>query len=104
MKPESHDDQVHELAGGWITERKGMPIPWFLKLAYVGFSLFGLYYLFSYFRGEVDHSTRGALVRTFNETASPPGMVWIGALGLILAIFVAGLLWFALAAKGEQGE
>ncbi len=104
MKTESNDDKVHELAGGWITERKGMPIPWFLKLAYVGFSLFGLYYLFTYFRGEVDHSTRGELVRTFNETVAPVGMAWIGALGLILGIFVVGLLWFALVSKGEEGE
>lgn len=98
-KPE--DGEIHELAGGWITERKGTKIPGFLKLAYVGFCLFGLYYLFAYWMGETTHSTRGALVTEFNQTVVAPASWWHYLLATILTVFVAGLLWFALAGKEE---
>jgi hypothetical protein len=95
---------VHELAGGWITERTGTPVPLFLKLAYVGFSLFGLYYLFGYARGETDHATRGALVRGFNDAVQPPGMGWIVFLAAVLLVYVGGLWWYAFAAKEQEPE
>jgi hypothetical protein len=47
---------------GDIEENPGGPIPLFLKLTYVGFTVFGLVYLFLYWAG--DHS---ALVETFNR-------------------------------------
>ena len=56
-------EEIHELAGGWITERAGTPIPTFLKMAYVGFTLFALVYLRNYWRGEVDNASRGPLVQ-----------------------------------------
>ena len=59
--------EVKELAGGWITERKGTQIPAFLKLTYVGFSLFGVAYLFLHWMGEEGHVTRGALVKEANQ-------------------------------------
>ncbi len=41
-KNELPENELHEIAGGWITERKNTPVPGFLKLAYVGFGAFGL--------------------------------------------------------------
>jgi hypothetical protein len=94
--------QVHEIAGGWITERVGTPIPLFLKLAYVGFCLFGLIYLFKYSLGEVDHATRGPLVQQFNQVTQQPPSAWIFFLGAVLLAFVAGLLLFAFR-SGDNG-
>jgi hypothetical protein len=107
MATEKHTNPpapVHEIAGGWITERKGTPVPLFLKLTYIGFCLFGLFYLFSYYQGEIDHPTRGALVRLQNEAAHLPGMGWIVFLAGVLLVYVIGLLWYAFSAKGEEGE
>ncbi len=99
-KPENGG--VHEIAGGWITERTGMPIPGFLKLAYVGFSLFGLYYMWTFWRGETTHATRGPLVQEMNKVIETPGTGFHVALLAILALFVAGLWAFAFRAK--EGE
>jgi hypothetical protein len=101
----SHDKdgrEIHELAGGWITERAGTPIPLFLKLSYVGFCLFGLIYLFKYRLGEVDHATRGPLVQQLNQAAEAPPMGWIIFLGVVLFAFVAGLLAYAFRARGGE--
>lgn len=100
MTTKSDEGGIHELAGGWITERKGTPIPGFLKLAYVGFSLFGLYYLFAYANGETGHATRGPLVQQLNAAIGGVSGAWIGVLAVLIGLFVAGLLWFALLAKG----
>ncbi len=99
-KPEAGD--VHEIAGGWITERKGTPIPGFLKLTYLGFGSFGLIYLFSYWLGETTHSTRGALVTEFNTLTEAPGAWWHFLLAAIIAVFLGGLWWFAFTAKDEE--
>lgn len=104
MSMEKHDAPVHELAGGWITERKGTPVPLFLKLSYIGFCLFGLYYLFAYMQGETGHATRGALVAAFNDASQLPGMGWFVFLAAVLAVYVIGLLWYAFFAKEEEGE
>ena len=99
---EAEEPKVHELAGGWITERVGTPIPLFLKLAYVGFSLFGLFYLFKYTTGEVGHATRGALVRQLNQFTGQPPMAWIVMIASIIGLFVVGLLAFAFLAREEE--
>jgi len=99
-KPEK--EELHEIAGGWITERKGTPIPMFLKLAYVGFCAFGLYYMVVYWTGETTHPTRGALVTQFNSVLQAPAGWWHIVLVAILATFVAGLLWFAFVSKDEE--
>ncbi|HEX6899247.1 MAG TPA: hypothetical protein VF789_06015 [Thermoanaerobaculia bacterium] len=99
---EAEEPKVHDLAGGWITERVGTPIPLFLKLAYVGFSLFGLVYLFRFSLGEVGHATRGALVRQFNQLSQQPPTAWIVMLAAILGLFVVGLLAFAFLAREEE--
>jgi hypothetical protein len=102
MTVDSEKGELHELAGGWITERKGTAVPGFLKLAYVGFCLFGLYYLFAYAKGELGHATRGPLVQQMNAAIGDPSTAWIGFLAVILAAFVAGLLWFVFLHKGED--
>ena len=101
IEPENGD--IHEVAGGWITERKGTPIPGFLKLTYVGFSLFGGYYLFSYWMGETTHSTRGALVTQLNEAIGAPAGWWLILLAVVLGLFILGLWWFVFVAKEDEG-
>src|SRR5512146_2466746 len=98
-KPETAE--VHEIAGGWITERVGMPIPGFLKLAYVFFGLFGIWYLFAYWKGEVSHASRGPLVQQINTIMQTPGAGWLGFLAVILVLFVLGLWAFAF--RGDRG-
>ena len=98
----SDKNDVHEIAGGWISERKGMPIPAFLKLAYVGFCLFGIAYLFRYWSGEVTHETRGPLVQVQNAIMQVPGTAWQATIAVILGVFVLGLLWFAFVHRSEE--
>ncbi len=71
------------------------PIPLFLKISYVGFCLFGIWYLFTYWKGEVSHATRGPLVLEINRVMQTPGAAWLGFIALCLVAFVAGLLLFA---------
>lgn len=99
---QSDQGEVHEIAGGWITERKKTPIPGFLKMAYVGFCAFALYYLWSYWSGETGHSTRGPLVEEFNRSSQSPAGWWHILLFILLGCFVAGLWWFALVKKEEE--
>jgi hypothetical protein len=101
MSAEPREEKVHELAGGWITERVGTKVPIFLKLAYVGFSLFGLYYLFAYWSGEVGHSSRGPFVEEFNKAIDLPGGAWLTVMAVSVGLFVVGLLVYAFG-KGDE--
>lgn len=94
--------EVKELAGGWITERKGTPIPAFLKLAYLGFSLFGVAYLFLYKMGEEGHASRGALVKEANQVMQAPPGPWIALLAACLIVFIGGLWYYAFASGPEE--
>ena len=81
-------EEIKEIAGGWITERKNTEIPTFLKFAYI-FIAGGCFIYFLYFmNGEVNHSTRGNLVRQMNQsTQSSSGfMYFVAALILIFAV------------------
>ena len=102
MSSEPQDEKIHEVAGGWITERVGTPIPLFLKLSYIGFSLFGLYYLFTYWSGEVGHSSRGPFVEEFNKAIDMPGGAWLAVMAVSLGLFVVGLLAYAFRKGGEE--
>jgi hypothetical protein len=104
MTTKTEPGEIHELAGGWISERKGTPVPPFLKLAYLGFSAFGLVYLFLYAAGEVSHDSRGALVRQFNAASDMPGSGWIAFMAAWLVLFAGGLVWYALLRKPEADE
>lgn len=101
MTADKHDGDIHEIAGGWITERKNTPVPGFLKLSYVGFCIFGLVYMVGYWSGETGHATRGPLVEQANQVMQTPGGAFLGALLAVLALYVAGLLWYAFLAKEE---
>ena len=102
MTARNENEKIHEVAGGWITERAGTPIPTFLKLTYVGFCLFGLWYLVTYWAGETEHPTRGTLVREINQVMVVPGRAWHGFLFAILALFVVGLLVFAFRSGNDE--
>ena len=90
---ETKKEEIHELAGGWITERADAPVPLFLKLAYVGFCIFGLAYLFNYWAGETGHATRGPLVQEINKVMQTPGTGFHLFIGVTLLAFVIGLFW-----------
>lgn len=83
-------EDLKEYAGGWITERKGAPVPGFLKLAFPVIGLFCAAYLVVYMNGEVDHSDRGVLVRAFNSMTIPADtlMYIVAALALIYVVLV----------------
>jgi hypothetical protein len=98
----SDKKDVHELAGGWITERRNTKVPGFLKLAYVGFSLFGLFYLFRYWAGETGHESRGPLVQQINSIMHVPGAGWHAVIAVCVGAFVVGLLWFAFVHRAEE--
>jgi hypothetical protein len=102
MSEDKQGGEIHELAGGWITERKGTKVPGFLKLAYVVFSLFGIVYLFRYWSGEVAHETRGPLVRQMNAIIDTPGGVWLGLMAACVGLFALGLLWFVFLHRAED--
>ncbi len=104
MTTEDDRETTHELAGGWISERKGTPVPGFLKLAYAGLSAFGVAYLLLFVAGEVGHATRGPLVQQMSATMEPPGPVWIGVLAAILVAFGAALVWYAVVRRAGDGE
>ena len=83
-------NDLKEYADGWITERKGTDVPTFLKFAYIVIAGGCLAYFFIYMFGEVNHSTRGALVRQFNAaTQSSSGLMYfVAALIVVFAVIV----------------
>ncbi len=60
-KPEPATEELTEYPSG-LLERHGPPIHLFLKLTYVGFTLFALIYLILYFSGD-----GSPLVEQFNK-------------------------------------
>ncbi len=93
-------NEIHEYADGWITERKGTEVPTFLKIAYIFIAGGAMAYLVIYMNGEVNHSERGVLVRLFNAATSSANsfMYAIVGLGVIYALI---LLAFAFR-KGHE--
>lgn len=84
-KPEN---EIHEYADGWISERKGTGVPAFLKFAYIVIMAGVIGYLFLFMFGEVNHSDRGALVRQFNQaTQSSPGFMYT-VIGMVVVYSV----------------
>ena len=92
---------VKSYADGWITERKGTEIPAFLKFAYIVIACGCFAYFLIYMNGEVNHSTRGALVRQFNSvTQSSPGFMYFVA--ALIAIFAIVTVKFAFRKSHEE--
>jgi hypothetical protein len=88
MAEPKDSNEVKGYADGWITERKGTDIPAFLKFSYIVIACGCFAYFFLFMNGEVDHSSRGALVRQFNSVtqSSPALMYFVAALIAIFAI------------------
>jgi H+/Cl- antiporter ClcA len=89
--------EIHEYAGGWISERKGTGVPAFLKFAYIVIMAGVIGYFFLYMFGEVNHSDRGFLVRQFNRaTQSSPAFMYL-VIGMV-AIYAVIVIVFAFKA------
>jgi hypothetical protein len=94
-------NEIKNYADGWMTEKKGTDIPAFLKFSYIVISCGCLAYFFIYMYGEVNHSTRGALVRQFNSvTQSSPGLMYFVA--VLIAIFAIVTVKFAFSKFHED--
>ena len=86
---------VHEIAGGWITEKAGTEVPAFLRLVYVVVAAICAAYLIVYMYGEVNHSERGPLVKQFNlSTVTSEPLMYIVA-AMVVLFFVAVSLFAA---------
>jgi SNF family Na+-dependent transporter len=95
------ENDIHEYADGWISERKGTGVPTFLKFAYIVIMAGVLGYFFLYMFGEVNHSDRGALVRQFNQaTQSSPGFMYT----VIAMVVVYSIIVIAFAFKAVHKD
>jgi len=101
MATETPKSELHEYAGGWITERKGTGIPGFLKLAYPVIGIAMLAYIVIYMNGEINHSTRGALVQQLNSTTGTAnGFMYM--VGAMIAVYLIILLAFLFKKSGHE--
>ncbi len=101
MTPEAPKSELHEYAGGWITERKGTGIPGFLKLAYPVIGIAVLVYLVIFMNGEINHSTRGSLVQQLNAvTGNANGFMYI--VGAMILVYLIILLAFLFRKSGHE--
>ena len=85
------DPNLHEIAGGWILERKGTEVPAFLKATYIVVALSCVGYSIFWANGDAGDSERGHLVQQFNSaTGFSSGFMWfVTALTVIFAV----ILW-----------
>jgi SNF family Na+-dependent transporter len=94
-------NELKDYAGGWIQEKKNTEVPAFLKFAYIVIAGGAFAYLFIFMNGEVNHSTRGALVRQFNSvTQSSSGFMYFVA--ALIAIFAIVTVKFAFSKHHED--
>ena len=99
-KPDSKPE-IHEIAGGWITELKGTQVPAFLKMAYIAIALGTVSYLIVYMNGETTHPDRGSLVQQFNRaTESSPALMY--GVAALTAMFFLAVILFALRTTPEE--
>ncbi len=92
-KPETAPP-VHEIAGGWITEKQGTEVPAFLRVAYVVIASCCVAYLILYMYGETGHEERGPLVKQFNLSTFTNEPLMYGIAGMA-ALFFIGVSFFA---------
>ncbi len=101
MAEQKVSNDVKSYADGWMTEKKGTEIPAFLKATYIVVACGCLAYFFKFMNGEVNHSTRGALVRQFNAvTHTSPGFMYFVA--VLIAIFAIITVKFAFSKFHED--
>jgi hypothetical protein len=88
MAEAKDSNEIKNYADGWVTEKKGTEIPAFLKFSYIVIAGGCLIYFIIFMNGEINHSTRGALVRQFNAvTGTANGFMYlVAALIVIFAI------------------
>jgi hypothetical protein len=101
MTEQNPKSELHEYAGGWITEQKGTGIPPFLKLAFPVIAIAAITYLFVFMNGEVKHSTRGPLVQQLNAVTGNANNFMYVVAGLI-AVYVLILLAFLYRKSGHE--
>ena len=95
VNEKASEPKTKDYAGGWITEKEGTEPPAFLKLAFPVIGLGAIAYMWLYMNGEVSNSTRGPLVRQFNQATSTADGFMYGVVALTL-VFVITLVAFAL--------
>lgn len=101
MIDEPTKSELHEYAGGWITERKETGTPGFLKLAYPVIAIACIAYMFLYMNGEIHHSTRGPLVRQLNAvTGGADSFMYI--IAAMIAVYAVILVVFAMGRHKEE--
>ena len=95
------DPNLHEIAGGWIMERKGTEPSGFLKATYVVVALAGIIYSIWWADGDTG-GDRGKLVQDFNShTMFSRGFMW--TVTALVAIF-AVILWKYAFTKSKDDE
>ncbi len=101
MATETPKPELHEYAGGWITERKGTGIPGFLKLAFPVIGLAVLVYIVVFMNGEINHPTRGSLVQQLNATTGAAnGFMYMVAAMIVIYLII--LLAFLFKKSGHE--
>jgi hypothetical protein len=94
MAEQKHNEELEDIAGGWIQERKGTGVPTFLKFCYIVIAAGVLTYCLRYINGAVNDSPRGQLVAQFDRaTTSANGFMYFVA--LLIAIFAVVTVVFA---------
>ncbi len=85
--------EVEEIAGGWITEKKGTDVPAFLKATYFVVFLGAASYLIIYMYGEVNHAERGPQVQQFNQATNTSEGLMYGIAALTVAFFIGMVIF-----------
>ncbi len=94
--------ELHEYAGGWMTERKGTDAPIFLKIVSPIIAACAVLYLIVFMNGEVGNATRGRLVQQFNAaTMSSSGFMYVVAALIAVYVVILGMFMFG---KSEQKD
>ncbi len=88
IRTEAAAHDVHEIAGGWITEKKNTEVPTFLRLVYVVVAACMAAYLIVYMYGETGHSERGPLVKQFNLSTFTNEPLMYGIATVVILFFI----------------
>ncbi|MBI4903724.1 MAG: hypothetical protein HY820_08820 [Acidobacteria bacterium] len=91
-------DEIQEIAGGWITERKHTQVPGFLRFSYIIIGVSTVSYLVLQMYGDVGHPDRGSLVEQFNRISeTSPGLMY--GVAALAAVFFLAVIMFAFGEK-----
>ena len=95
MAEQKHSEELEDIAGGWIQERKGTDVPQFLKFCYIVIGLGVFIYCLRYINGAVNNATNGALVRQFDAaTTSANGFMYVVAALILLYVVLTVIFAF----------